>query len=398
MLNLKKNLNFFIFGFINIIFVLLRVPDFYRPLWSDEIISLRTTFENPLINPLYDGVSTNLPLYYYLIKIFSFFFSGENLRISSLLVSIIILNIFLYRYLKEKDITFLLASFFITFSPIQIYYANELRTYMLTELLLVIQFFFLKDYLERRKVNFYFWGLSIFLSLISHYTAYIFVFSTFVYLVFKENIFKERKLPESLLKAFVIPGILSLIILVSISGNYGFTDSTDNSVLSLNFSRFSYFNIKENILRLVEVLTIYYNYGLHYYRLDGAFTSFFKKFMYFFILVPLFWVIIKEKFKNFQLNLVLTLISSCLLLAVVFDLSGFLIFAGRYIFPFHFLYILLFSIVLKEIYYLNKWIFGVILGIFFVSYNLYNSCLYLQLDIYRGNNDPQGMIIQSCFK
>jgi len=393
MLNLKKYLNYYLLFFINVIYILLRIPDFYRPLWSDELISLRTTLVNPLSNPLYDGVSTNLPLYYYLIKLFSTFFSAENLRITSLIVSIIILNIFLYRYIKEKELVYFVASILLTFSPIQIYYSTELRTYILTELLLVWQFFYLKDYLEGKKVNLYLWGTIIFLSLVSHYTAYIFVLATILVLIYK-----EKRISENLIKTFFFPCLAGLFVLISISGNQGFTDSTDTSILNLDFSRFSLLNIQENFLRLVEVLTVYYHFGLHYYRLDGLFTSLFKKFMYFFLLVPLIWTFIKNKFSNSFLNFTLSLLSLCLIFAIIFDLSGFIIFAGRYIFPFHFIYLILIALVLAEIYKFKKILALSIIGIFLISYNLYNNCLYQQLEIYRGNNDPQGKLVQSCFK
>ncbi len=393
MLHLKKFLHFYLLIFLNIIFVLLRLPDFYRPLWNDELITLRTVLVNPLENPLYNGVSTNLPLFYYLVKLFSFIFEGDNLRIISLICSILILNIFIFRYLKEKDLTYIIAGLFITFSPIQIYYSTELRTYIFTELLLVVQFFFLKDFLGGKKVNLYLWSLSIFLSLISHYTAYIFVFSSGLYLLLK-----EKKISESILKAFIFPSTAAFLVLITISGNYGFSDSTERSILNMNFQRFTLTNIQENFLRLIEVITIYYNFGLHYYRIDSLFTSLFKKFIYFFFLIPVLLVFIKDKFKNIDLNISLILLGLSLFISILFDLSGFLVFAGRYIFPFQFLYILIISVALKEIWKLNHYLFIALIGIFLLSYNLYNSCLIKQLNIYKGNQDPQGVLIQSCFK
>jgi len=391
--NFIQKINIISILIINFIFILLRLPDFYRPLWNDEYITIRTTQINPLVNPLYNETSTNLPLYYYFIKIFSFLFTNENLRISSLIFSIVTLNIFLYRYLKEQNLIYLISGIMLTFIPIQIYYSVELRTYALTQLLLVIQFFYLKDYLERKKVNYIVWGLIIFLSLISHYTSFIFVFATGVFLLLV-----DKKVTESLLKSLIFPSLLGFIVLVSISGNQGFTNSTDNSILNLNFDRFSINNIKENILRLVEVLTIYYNFGLHYYRLDGLFTSLFKKFMYFFYLVPFLWVIIKIRTRDLLLNVILVLLTACLSLSILFDLSGFIIFASRYIFPFNFLYILLVSYVLKEIFNKSKFIFFILITIFIICFNIYNLCLISNLDIYKGNEDPQGILIQSCFK
>jgi len=393
MQHLKKYSIYYLLGLLNLIYILIRLPDFYRPLWSDELISIRTTNVNPLNNPLYDGVSTNLPLFYYFIKIFSFFFTGENLRITSLIFSIVILNLFLYRYLKEKNNYYLIASVLITFSPIQIYYSTELRTYMFTQLLLIIQFYFLVDYLNKKKINYFFWAITIFLSLISHYTSYIFVFSVGLYLIFK-----EKKLSEALLKAFIFPSILGFLVLISVSGNYGFSDSTERSILNLNFERFTIFNLKENFLRLIEVVTIYYNFGLHYYRLDELFTSLFKKSMYFFFLIPVIWIFLKSKFQNQILNLTATILTLCLFFAILFDLSGFIAFAGRYIFPFNFLYILFISIVLNEFLKIKKIYFLLLLMIFIISYNLYNTCLFHQLNIYKGNEDPQGRIIQNCFK
>jgi hypothetical protein len=82
----------------------------------------------------------------------------------------------------------------------------------------------------------------------------------------------------------------------------------------------------------------------------------------------------------------------------LFDLSGFIAFAGRYIFPFNFLYILFISIVLNEFLKIKKIYFLLLLMIFIISYNLYNTCLFHQLNIYKGNEDPQGRIIQNCFK
>lgn len=382
-----------IFLIANFLLILLRLPDFYRPLWNDEIITLQTTLINPLENPLYNEVSTNLPLYYYITKIGSYIFTGENLRVTSLIFSILILNLLLYRYKKEEDFSYILASLFIIFSPIQIYYAAELRTYMLTQFLLILQFFWLKDYLENKRVNFLIWGIIVFLSLISHYTAYLFVLSSGVYLLFK-----EKKISENLLKSYIIPSVGAVLILILISGNARFTDSTENSILNLNFSRFSLFNIQENILRTVEVATIYYNFGLHYYRLDPLFTSLFKKFMYFFLGFLTIFLFYKNRFKDLKVNMSFFLLVSTIFFAILVDLGGFIIFAGRYIFPFHFLYILVISYFLNDLKRLNRYLFITLLLIVLASYNLYNYCLFKQIQTYIGNEDPQGVIVQNCFK
>ena len=376
---------------LNIAFIGLRVFDINRPLWNDELISLSTLQVNPLENPLYNGVSTNLPLFYYLIKLGSFFtISGVDLRFVSFILSIITLNLVLYFYSKNKSFSLLLLSILITLSPIQIYYSQELRTYMLTQLILLTIFLEVRKILNQEKINYWFFSILIFLSLISHYTSFIFVPGIFLYLVF------SKKLGEKLLKSFVIPALIAGIIFIGISGNEGFSNSTDNSILNLNFQRLTMFHLTENIKKTNEVLTIYYNYGLHYYRLDGFFTSMFKKFMYLVFLGGAFFFFQKKApDSDFRYSSVLLLI--VILLSIVFDMLGFIPFGGRYLFPFNFLYLFVLAKILEKIYLFNKLVFVFVFSIFITSYLTYNVCLIRNLNTYTGNNDPQGILIQGCF-
>lgn len=377
---------------LNILFIGIRIYDINRPLWNDELISLNTLKVNPLENPLYNGVSTNLPLFYYLIKVGSFLpISGVDLRFISLILSIITLNLVLYFYSKNRSLTYLILSLLITLSPIQIYYSQELRTYMLTQLLLLAIFFQVKKILNNEKINFITFSSLIFLSLISHYTSFIFIASIFLYLLF------FKLITEKILKSFIIPSFLAAVIFIAISGNTGFSDSTDNSVLNLNFQRLSFFHLAENIKKSNEVLTIYYNFGLHYYRLDGTFTSIFKKFMYVLFLIGAFFFF-QKKAPDSDLKYSTILLSIVFILSIIFDLLGFVPFGGRYLFPFNFLYLFVLAKILEKLYEFNKVFFGIVLSIIIISYLTYSTCLIKNLEIYTGNNDPQGSIIQSCFK
>ena len=390
--NIRKYLYLIFVILLNLFFIGIRIFDLNRPLWNDELISLNTLQVNPLENPLYNGVSTNLPLFYYLIKIGSFLpISGIDLRFVSLILSIITLNLVLYLYYKNRSLTYLILSLLITLSPIQIYYSQELRTYMLTQLLLLAIFFQVKKVLNHEKINFIVLSILIFLSLISHYTSFIFIAGLFMYLLF------SKQITEKILKSFLIPSFLASIVFIAISGNIGFSDSTDKSILNLNFQRLTYFHLSENIKKTNEVLTIYYNYGLHYYRLDGFFTSIFKKFMYLLFLIGAFFFF-QKKAPDIEFKYSTFLLLIVFVLSIFFDMLGFVPFGGRYLFPFNFLYLFVLAKILEKIYEYNKIFFGIILSIIIFSYLTYNVCLIRNLEVYTGNNDPQGIIIQSCFK
>ena len=82
----KKVLTYIFFLFL---FFYYRIIEINRPLWGDELITLKTLNSNPLLNPFYAGVSTNLPLFYYLIKIYDLVtLNFLNLRSLNILLAI----------------------------------------------------------------------------------------------------------------------------------------------------------------------------------------------------------------------------------------------------------------------------------------------------------------------
>lgn len=374
-------------------FIFLRLPEFNRFLWNDELISIQTTKENPLINPLYFGVSTNLPFYFYILKIFSMLgVSDENLRIASLFIAtttFIVVARFLLQNFKVFGVIFL--SLFIL-SPLQIYYSIELRTYILTQLLLIIASWYFWKILNSNAINYFNFTLILFLGLISHYTAFLFISASFLTLL----LFK--KMERKTFYSFSISIFLSLVIYFLISQTAHFQSSLDESVFNRDFSRFSLFDLSENVLQIREVLTIYYNFGLHYYRIEADFLGAFKKFWYLNLLLFVFLIIKFKKYQEKKFWFFASLFFLSLIGAILADLLGVLDFGGRYIFPFHFLYLLGASYYFRLLFLFNKYFFGILFVLYISSYVFYNYCVSQNLAIFVGSGDPQGILFQKCYE
>ena len=362
-----------------------RIIEINRPLWADELITIRTLTINPLHNPLYNGISTNLPLFYYFVKFFEIITLGWiNLRYLNILIYIITI-LFVYKkyeYLSQTTKSALLL--FLALSPLQIYYSIELRTYALAQFLIIINFY----YFQKKEFNIWFW-ISAYLLTITHYSCFIYLLGIFIFY------FITNKSNWTQIYKFIILGIFGMIVTFLISKNQGFSDSTSTSVLNNNFSRFTSNNLLENLLRLREVVTVYFNFGLHYYRVENEFLALIKKLtqaVIGFYIVYIFYNYRKNKDKIFNV-LFITLLMN---LAILFDLAGIMPFGGRYIFPFHFFFLLLLGYCFEVSGKVSKYLSYTLISIFLLSYLTYNYCLSVSLDIFRGNNDPQGSLYQKC--
>lgn len=379
----KKVLTYIFFLFL---FFYYRIIEINRPLWGDELITLKTLNSNPLLNPFYAGVSTNLPLFYYLIKIYDLVtLNFVNLRSLNILVAIAtILFVFKkYNFISNFQKTVLVL--FLAFSPIQIYYSIELRTYLLAQFLIILNYY----YLTKREFNKWYW-LSLIGLLLTHYACYIYILASFLYLV----IF--RKIDKKTYVNFLLISLVGIIILFFVSNNPGFKDSTSNSILAGDLARISSNNLVDNFLKLREVLTIYYNFGLHYYRMENSYLSIFKKFMQILLLVYGFYILFRtKKFSEFEIQTFFIFLL-VMLGSIMTDLIGIMPFGGRHIFPFHFLYLILLTNLISKISEINKAVSYLIITVILSSYLIYNTCLSFNLKDFVGNNDPQGVLISKC--
>jgi hypothetical protein len=154
-------------------------------------------------------------------------------------------------------------------------------------------------------------------------------------------------------------------------------------------------NFSENILKLREVLTVYFNFGLHYYRVENEFLSLIKKFTQALTAFYVVYVFYNYR-KNKEKILNILLISLLLIIAILLDLVGIMPFGGRYVFPFHFFFLLTLSYCLEDSIKISKYVAFILFSVFLISYLSYDYCLSRSLDIFKGNNDPQGSIYKNC--
>ena len=379
----KKVLTYIFFLFL---FFYYRIVEINRPLWGDELITLKTLNSNPLLNPFYAGVSTNLPLFYYLIKIYDLVtLNFINLRSLNILLAIATILFVFKKYNFISNFQKAVLVLFLALSPIQIYYSLELRTYLLAQFLIILNYY----YLSNKEFKNWYW-LSLIGLLLTHYACYIYILASFLYLI----IF--RKIDKKTYVNFLLIALAGIIILFFVSKNPGFNDSTSNSILAGDLARISANNLVDNFLKLREVLTIYYNFGLHYYRMENSYLSIFKKFMQILLLVYGFYILFRtKKFSEFEIQTFFIFLL-VMLGSIMTDLIGIMPFGGPHIFPFHFLYLILLTNLISKISEINKAVSYLIITVILSSYLIYNTCLSFNLKDFVGNNDPQGVLISKC--
>jgi len=368
-----------------IAFLYFRIIEINRPLWADELITVRTTFINPIANPLYNTVSTNLPLFYYSVKLFEILTFGLiNLRYLNIILSAFTIIFIFKKYENLSKLVKILLIVFLIISPLQIYYSIELRAYTLAQLLLIINFY----YFQKKDFNKWFW-ISSYLLCLTHYACYVYLLSVAIFY------FLQNKGNWNQVYKFITLGVFGSLITYLVSRNVGFSDSTGLSIINNNFSRFNFSNILENVLKIRETVAVYYNFGLHYYRVENDFLSIIKKLTQILIGIYVIITIINYKKHKQELQNMLFL-GSLFFFSIILDLAGIMTFGGRYVFPFHFLYLLILAYFLEIVYKTNKYLCYGLAVIFITAFLTYNYCLSINLDIFRGSNDPQGSLYQKC--
>lgn len=270
----ERTTSILILSSILLLSFLLRIWGIEKLYWPDERITLSTLDATILKNPLLFGYTTNLPLFFYFVRIWNLFFTPHNIVLFRLIPVIFsLLNIvFIYEFLKRNFSLRLaiIVSLIFAFSPLQIYYAQELRPYSLAQLLLFGQFFFLVDYLkDKNSKSLYPHQVFVMLAFLTHYAAYFFYFIQmailFAYRLYKKDF--DKRLGASLL----VNLLFSVILYFLMSSNPNFANSLEGMLLSDGF------NPLAGVLKIKEAVTFYYWYGLHYYFVALPIQSIFKK-------------------------------------------------------------------------------------------------------------------------
>lgn len=157
-----------------------------RDFWYDEAFTGIAVKENfwEMIQITINDVHP--PLYYILLKIFSYFgdYSVFSIRFFSVILGILgIWSVYLFTKELFNKKAALFAGLITAISPFAIQYSQEGRMYaMLSFFSLVGTYFFFRGLRTQNKKYFIFWGIFLGLSALTHYMG--FIYSLIFYLVF----------------------------------------------------------------------------------------------------------------------------------------------------------------------------------------------------------------------
>lgn len=155
------------------------------------------------------GADVHPPLYYFALKIWSFFFGTSDVALRFMSVFFGILTIFIIyaiieRWLGSKKALF--TSFCIVFSAFLLRFGQEMRMYTMVAFFVALSVLFLTLMLDTHKLRFYLaYGVTLALGLWTHYFTVFAWLAQFIFLLFylKKRFF-TKKLLSSYLLAFLL--------------------------------------------------------------------------------------------------------------------------------------------------------------------------------------------------
>ena len=376
------------------IFFYLRLKGIQRPFWQDELISLSTLNVNILSNPFYFGISTNLPFFYYILKIYSFFLNTFDIplqyyRILPLIFNLATLVYLSYHTKKRWGLSVsIICSLFFCLSPIQVYYSLELRAYSLIQLLLCIQLFKFLDILNNKNNYSSFLLVSI-LSILTHYCAYIMIAGEFLLLIILKVLKKDIKLKLFLnfsLLLFISLGIfLTMGQSQQFSKSINFLSGYNRNITIPDMISFS------SLVRIKEVITFYYFFGLYYFQADPWIQFSVKKLSLLLIFIGLLFIYKnRDKHTVRDISMLFSLLIVNLTISLFGEYLGLYFFGGRHIMPFSFLIYIYLSWVLSVLFRKSK------LTAFLIVYIFFTLVLFSFCSIRGVPETEQGNLITQC--
>ena len=376
--------------------LIIRMSEIPRPLWSDEYITLQTLKEDPLTNPFYQGLTTNLPLYFWCLKLVSFLAREDVVVVfrSFGVVVNLLTGLLLYKHIS-RGYTFTIGLIFLIIfilSPLQIHYSAELRPYVLCQLLASVLFILISNGVKTNK-KIVFINTAAILGLLCHYSFYIFFGAVVALLLYKRTNLK------TLIKVCFLPALVACVIGTVYFANPLFKDSLVGSNLGRENSTFLFRLVQtENLSRIKEVISNYYYYGLYYYRID-PWAQFFLKKVFLVLFVTGACLAFKTRKTNTTLMGAFTILFLTLIISMTGEKAGYYPFGGRHIMPFSFLlYIVVaFSLVwASKFKYVGKLTVALVLSLILSSFIGFQACSQVFSQRYTGTNDPQGDIYTYC--
>lgn len=335
---------------ILILHTLLRVINISHALWLDEWITIHTLSINIFKDPLLLSQTTNLPLYFYLFRLWHLLVKEievVNLRLFSVTISTILLLTW-YKYFKDNKIILVFFTILLAVSPLQIYYSQELRPYILVELLLSFQFVFLVKYIyTKQNIFLYLLGVASTLGFLTHYSFHFPTIIISLIIVFLSKKYKDIKL--------ISLGIFLITVSFSIFLYYTHVFSVKSSMKGVELQN-QLFNSPSGMFiylksipnKLKEVVSFYYWFGLHYFLVSSFIQFWFKKIILL-SFVSIVYLSIK-KIKDIELRLAIVVLLGSLLISICLEFIGIYPYGGRHIMPFSIYLYLIFAYGFKWIY------------------------------------------------
>ncbi len=159
------------------------------------------------------GLDVHPPLYYWILRLWSYMFGYSLLSLRSLSILFGVLTIYAgYLFVRKafnNEKLALIAAFFLAINPFQIQYSLEARMYTLGTFLVLISSWLLLKALEENKINLWIWyGLSVAAGLYTHYYLVFSIAAQGLYVLY--IFYKNRTINFKALGSYVLAVILFL--------------------------------------------------------------------------------------------------------------------------------------------------------------------------------------------
>ncbi|MBD3238891.1 MAG: hypothetical protein GF332_04620 [Candidatus Moranbacteria bacterium] len=150
-----------------------------RDFWYDEAftgIAVKASFEK-----MHEIINNDVhpPLYYYLLKVFAYWFnySVYGIRLLSVIFGILgVAAVYYCALVLMNKKTAVLAAFITAISPFAIQYSKEGRMYSMFACLILVASYFFIQALQKNRIRYYvLWGIFMGLATLTHYISLIYI-------------------------------------------------------------------------------------------------------------------------------------------------------------------------------------------------------------------------------
>jgi len=186
-------------------------------LWHDEAFSalyMRYPFKEMMYRI---GLDVHPPLYYWILKAWTYAFGDGLLSLRSMSIFFGILTIYAgYLFVRKafsNERLAIVAALFIAINPFQIQYSLEARMYTLGTFLVMLSSYFLVRALESNKLRDWLWyALAVAAGMYTHYYMFFAIAAQGLYVLY--YLYKTKKFKDSLFLKSMGSYILALILFI----------------------------------------------------------------------------------------------------------------------------------------------------------------------------------------